>query len=303
VQLGTGRRLGAALILVPALVACAGVTPRVRVGKSEGLLLFDRVPRRHAPGDIYAIRPDGTGLRNLTRSPSDEYDPAWSPDGQKIAFVDGEDVFVMNADGSNRRNLTTNGIVAPGGVSWSPDGRRIAVAGIDGGLYPIGADGSGGRLLLNDPGWATAPAWSPDGTRLVVSANPGLRDSGARLYVLRLSGGPARRLTHSRLIESDPKWSPGGKLIAYAGTDDHHTNIYVIRSDGTSRRRLTHRQVAEGPAWSPDGKRIAFVVDPGFEIGKGEIFVMNADGSGQRRLTTGAQALPTLSWRPLPAAG
>ena len=298
-HIGKGTRLGAALVMVPVLTACATATPRVRVGKREGLLVFDRVPRRGAQGDIYVIRPDGTGLRNLTQSQSDEYDPAWSPDGQKIAFVEGQDVFVMDADGSDRRKLTTDGIVAPGGVSWSPDGRRIAVATVDGGLFPIGADASGGRLLLNDPGWALDPAWSPDGTRIVVSANPGLRKSGGRLYVLRLSGGPARRLTHSRLIESEPKWSPDGKLIAFEGTDDHHTNIYVIRPDGGGRRELTHRQVAIGPAWSPDGKRIAFVVDPRFEIGKGEIFVMNADGSGQRRLTTGAQALPTLSWRPL----
>jgi TolB protein len=286
------------LLAIPLLVACG--TTRARVGQSAPLIVFEGAVKKSAPGDIYSIRPDGSGLHDITASPTDEYDPAWSPDGRKIAFVDHLDVFVMDADGGHRTKLTENGIVAPGGISWSPDGRKIAVASIDGGLYPLDADGGGGHVLPNGPRNGYEPDWSPDGSRLVVSGNDGRRASRNRLYIVPLDGSPARPLAPTRLLESNPKWSPDGSLIAFEGTDDHRTNIYVIRADGTGLRQLTHRRIALGPEWSPTGTRIAFIVLPGYVVGAGEIFLMSADGTNERRITRSAHALPRMSWRPLP---
>ena len=195
-----------------------------------------------------------------------DYSPAWTPDGKHIVFTSNRagilDLYEIDADGQNERQLTDDGqVVAP---AVSPDGRRIAFTGHRSGygpdLYVARADGSNAQRLGAHTRLAeSAPAWSPDGVRLAFSrhAVTEYRES-EWLFVARADGnGRGLRLVQSdddSYLEADPSWSANGRFIAYAGTG----GIYVIPSTG-GKSRLVAGGLLETPAWAPHTNRIAAV--------------------------------------------
>ncbi|HEY0038280.1 MAG TPA: hypothetical protein VGB66_16390, partial [Longimicrobium sp.] len=123
---------------------------------------------------LTAVNPDGTGARRL--SPDPATDPAWSPDGKRVAFINWKDqnaeLYVWSVDGSTRRLTRTEGRreISP---AWSPDGTRIVFAGWSSGqqeLFIINADGSGERQLTSGVGEAWRPDWSPDGSTIALQS-------------------------------------------------------------------------------------------------------------------------------------
>lgn len=217
---------------------------------------------------------------------SDGYDPAWSPDGTRIAFAstrDGEPaIYLANADGSAARRLTSGSWPA-----WSPDGRRIAFhregdfAWGDGQILIIETDGSNETTLSR----GEFPAWSPDGARIAFADGEGIAVMNADgSGISRLLGGDFLPVTPS--IPNGigkPAWSPDGRWIAFEHVGDSDmtpAQIYVMNSDGSLPRRLTPTrgiQYAESdPAWSPAGSRIAF-----WSYGYG-IATVAANGGAQR---------------------
>jgi Tol biopolymer transport system component len=262
------------------------------------------VSRRDGNSEIYVMNADGSGLRNLTRTPSADRDPAWSPDGRAIAFVQecmprpgdprwrcgGTYLYVVNADGSGLRRLTTHPahLYNP---SWSADGTSIRY-----GRSLVRADGSGhSELPRNVP---LAGAWSPDGQRIaVVSVAHSFADARnptkLGLFVMNADGSNARRVA-AKATSGDPAWSPDGRSIAFRRYDGQlggpqvpgyvvrsagPSDLFVVNADGSGLRRLTrHAENVRWFAWSPDGRTIAFLRNR-------EVYIVKADGSGERRLT------------------
>ena len=319
------RRIYTAIVAAVALAAVAAVTVVERASHSQttspalaagsGLAAGTPSPRiavisspqpggRQAAGEFYVVNADGTGKQKLT---SAQYStPAWSSDGRRIAYGAGDDVWVVNADGSEPRKLTPEPGTADYDPAWSPDDRTIAFlrhsrggAFWDLDVYLMNGDGSGQRRLARHASSrGSAPAWSPDGQKLAFVSDrdgPSYGTLRPEIYVANVDGSGQRNLTRNPASDSDPDWSADGRKIAFVRDFD----IYVMNADGSGQQNLTRNPARElAPVWSPDGQQIVFErrlqrEQYGACPGCGgasiiEVHVINADGSGQRRLTRNA---------------
>jgi TolB protein len=163
--------------------------------------------------DIFVMNADGSGLQNVTNTVTTSFDFAWSPDGRRIAYLEGSPggapLYVVNADGTEKQRLTGPLMVDLGLPSWSPDGRTLAFTG-GSVLYTVHADGTGLHKLTHGPGWNIGPKWSPDGRRILfVSSRDDLVHRTFDLFVMNADGSRPRNLTHTPGVsELDGSWAP-----------------------------------------------------------------------------------------------
>ena len=221
-------------------------------------------------GQIFTTTLLGNDARQLTSDNSRrDLEPAWSPDGRRIAFSrdktlggqriwTGAELYLADADGSNVVQRAV-GFHFP---AWSPDGRRLAVTQGDCvyrcEIFLLSSD-EDGTPPVRVASQAAYPAWSPDGKRIAfvsLSEDDGYHE----LQVMNADGSGVESITvRDEGSIFRPTWSPDGRRIAFSKCLSG-CNIFTVSPDGTGLVQLTTVRNAEGPSWSPDGTLIAFTL-------------------------------------------
>ncbi len=277
-----------------------------RPGMEPGRILYVGGDAAGQP-QVFSVRPDRSDTRQLTHSAAAKAFPAWSRDRAKIAFTSlasgAPEIWVMDADGGNPRQVTSaprSGNLVP---TWSPDGTRIAFTSVRTGhpeIWVMNADGTGQRQLTTTatPGGSNAPSWSPEGSRIAFASD---RSGPTEIYTMDPDGGDLRHLTMpngASFPDSNvPAWSPDGRQIAFwSGIERQHGQVWVMDADGSTRRQLTDCPPptnCDNPAWSPDGSAILFETNRSGPVAS---WIMRADGSDQRELLPFPYGAGRLPW-------
>lgn len=301
-----------AAVLVAALAYGCGSSdsfeppPERPLASKEGRIAFTRATSFSPPdfeSAVYTIDADGSDERMLADEPGLDAFPAWSPDGEQLAFASERDgnweLYTMDADGSGQTRVTRTPGEDEAVPAWSPDGQRIAFVvnpvGENPTVHVMDLDGEH-RGQLARGNW---PSWSPNG-RLISYTH---YEADFDIFVRKPDGSEPRRLT-GKGSDEEGAFSPDGRRIGFSSERREgllrpgDAEIYVMNADGSNERRLTDIPGGDHwpPTWAPDGKRIAFTSE-GTE-GNPEIYLMNADGSGLTRLTDDPAEDTFPAWRP-----
>lgn len=233
-------------------VTTTGASPIVISGAKDPAWSADgtKVAYVDASGNLQVCTASSCSAQQLVAGGVSE--PAWSPTGAQLAYVKGDDVWTIDANGSNATNRTNSAGAQNSSPTWSPDGMKIAYDAISGGtrqLHTMSPDGTGQAVL--DTGALSAnnlePNYSPDGTKIAFQSDRSVRP---QIFTATTSGAtPTRITTSSSEDDTAPTWSPDGSKIAFARTSGSAQGIYSVAAAGGVDTQLTNGGTR--PDWQP----------------------------------------------------
>jgi len=293
-----GKLHGILCLLVVALLTALVTSATAAFPGGTGRILIQRQVSKNV--DLYTMSETGKSKRRLTKATAEDKWATWSADGQRIAFTrEGirDDVWIMAASGNGARRLARNAwdpAWAPDGTRVAYASDR------DGNddIFVISVTGGPATNLTQAASSELDPAWSPDGTKIAfASSRNDPSHETYDLYVMNVDGTGLTQITSGPADDAVPNWSPDGSRIAFVRGTGRDFYIWVMNADGTDAHAITSSGGDYDPAWSPDGARIVF---SSYRQGKtGEIYVMNADGTDVRRLTRDKFDDQSPDWQPL----
>jgi Tol biopolymer transport system component len=196
---------------------------------------------------IHTFNADGTGLTRLTTTSNvEDSEPAWSPDGSQISFTriypnqnGREELWIMNADGSNQHYIGVEGFAA----KWSSDGLRFVYsANISDNydIYTCKVDGTDIQQLTSTPVNEWFTVWSPDDSFIAFNAYPTGDYSASEIYIMEANGNNLTRLTDNTTSDGYPRFSPDGSLISFThDLSSQQWEIFIMNTDGSNVRQVT----------------------------------------------------------------
>ena len=327
--------------ILASIVVAAGIAAASSVATTpgrNGLIAFQLEQGVNSGYQLFTIRPDGTGITQITHLKGGASHPNWSPHGRMIAFTEEKppasaSLALVSPRGTGFREVTP---AAPkpgpkqvwnGAPVFTPDGKSLVFVRnqgpADSGIWIMRTNGSGLRRLTRNPfvhnwnGGDEAPSVSPDG-KLVSFVR--VKRAGSALFTVRVDGTGLSQLTSYALdVASKQDWSPDGKLIvlstnAHFARPRQSANLATIHPDGTHLTELTRftgrKQNAYAGSFSPNGRQIVFRLERGVACRptdapvpgcKGALAVVDRNGQNLRLLTRLGKRRPRyIAWGPRP---
>ncbi len=238
-------------------------------------------------GSVYRLQvadSDGQNAQTVLKSTEPLMSPAWSPDGNKMAYVSfekGHAVVYEQSMATGKRFVLAGFHGSNSAPAWSPDGSKIAmVLTRDGGsqIYVVRADGSGLTRLTSGGAINTEPNWSPDGNTLLFTSD---RDGSPQIYSMPSIGGQPTRLTFDSKYNVSPHWSPDGKSFVFVTRNEGQFHIAVMGVASGQVQVLTNGDNDESPSFAPNGKMILYATQMG---DNGDLAVVTSDGQTHEQL-------------------
>jgi Tol biopolymer transport system component len=302
------------LSLSAGLLATLAVAPAAEAAfpGSDGRIAFDQEAPAgdHTQTDIYTVKADGSGLRELSASANqNEFGPAYNAAGTRIAFwrtpapFGPGSLWVMDADGSDKRRLTA-GIDARD-PAFNPAGTRLAYTGVGaGGDFDIWtlrvSDGTDRKRVTSGSALDFEPAWSPAGTGIAFTRGFATGDTGD-VQLVDVATGAVTPITASPAYDHQAAWAPSAARLVFERDFSSSSSIFTVNANGSNLTRLTTGPFFDtGPAFSPRATRIAFGADRGGALFP-DLWLMRPDGSNLHRLIELEFAEGFPDWQP--AAG
>jgi TolB protein len=252
---------------------------------------------------VFVCDVDGGRRQRLTSADVLSLLPAWEPNGKHLLFTS----FLKGDPDLYRVNLATKKLEwlsnkrgMESGAAASPNGKRIALTmSIDGNteIYVMDRSGDNLKRLTDSWGQDMSPTWSPDGSQIAFVSS---RAGSPHIYVMNADGSSPRRLTFQGNYNQEPNWSPreDGQIAFTARDERLQFDIFLVHPETGEITRLTQDQGSnERPAHSPDGHHLVFTSTRGPQRDR-KLYVMDVDGTNQRRLFREAGDFETPAWGP-----
>lgn len=267
---------------------------------TKGQILFiSRRISNSADWQMFLMNADGTNQKNVSNNLVRCSPPILSNSGSKIAFTTYDNSFnynlyIIDIDGQNQTFLS-KGKQYCGSPAWSPDDNKISFVKNDnsvGGnhdIYSINIDGTNEVKLTNrDANFS--PQYLPNTNSIIYSSS---NNSWTGIYKMNIDGSNSQLLTPQNKSFGDPKISPNGNMISITSNDLNGSQIFVMNSNGNNLKQLTFTVSSHiypgappdgncNPSWSPNSDKLAYV---SYENGSPDIFLINSNGTGNKRLT------------------